>query len=415
MRPILNTFRAITLFILAFNCWPCFAQTTVYISGMILDADTRKPLHFASIGIIGRPLGTVANEQGEFDFTLPKDVLNDSIVITHLGYKSYRNKISALTRGGQPILMKSTPLVLGEVMVEETRLTAKSIVAMAKKRLTQNYSTTPFCAEGFFREIEEENGKYVLLLEAALELYDRGMDGKPKRSFEESVLVKEMRKSAHYSDQKNRNNIGISLTDLVENNDIRYNRGMLDTTAYSYALDTMLLYDGRIVYGITASGNTDIGTLFIDQETFGILKITMERKSRNKEDKYYYRDKVQGDLQRGRVWFRFTVEYQLFNNKLYPKRMHESELNELIDKKSNELKISATETMEFIVTGIYENKESKDAKLLRYGQTMREGEYHEQFWRNYNSLKLTPLNDKLIRDFEREITLEQQYRKQKPD
>jgi hypothetical protein len=301
------------------------------------------------------------------------------------------------------------------VIVEEKRLSGKYIVGMAKKNLTQNYPVKPYCAEGFFREIEEENGKYVLLMEAALELYDKGIDGKPKKSFEESVLIKEMRKSLHYSARKNRNNIGISLTDLIENNDIRYNRGMLDTSFYSYSLDTVLSYNNRIVYGITVSGNTDIGTLFIDQETYGILKISMERKSRDANNKYYYRDRVQGNFQRGRVWFRFTVEYELFNNKLYPKRMHESEYNELVDKKSKELKITETETMEFIVTGISENKESKAAKLLKYGQTLSTGPYHEEFWKNYNTLKLTPLNKKLIGDLEKDISLETQYRQQKVD
>jgi hypothetical protein len=93
--------------------------------------------------------------------------------------------------------------------------------------------------------------------------------------------------------------------------------------------------------------------------------------------------------------------------------MHESELNERFDKKSKELKISSTETMEFIITGIYENKESKEAKLLRYGQTLRTGPYNEQFWKNYNTLKLTPLNKKLIADLEKEMPLEKQYLIQK--
>jgi hypothetical protein len=413
MKLIITAFTKLSLVALLLCHSPCFAQTTISVSGKVSDVETKTPLSFASISIMNKPLGTMTNAEGEFDFNLPIEFSNDSIVITHLGYKTYRNKISALAKGDKSIFMKAAPLQLTEVIVEEKRLTGKYIVAMAKKNLTQNYPTKPFCAEGFFREIEEENGKYVLLMEAALELYDKGFDGKPKHTFEESVQIKEMRKSLHYSSQKNRNNIGISLTDLIENNDIRYNRGMLDTSYYSYVLDTVLSYDDRIVYGITASGKTDVGTLYIDQETFGILKISMERKSRDNNEKYYYIDRGQGSFQQGRVWFRFTVEYELFNNKLYPKRMHESEFNERFDKKSKELKISSTETMEFIITGIYENKESKEAKLLRYGQTLRTTPYNEQFWKNYNTLKLTPLNKRLIADLEKEMPLEKQYLIQK--
>jgi hypothetical protein len=412
MKFIVALFKKWSLLAVTLSSVSSFAQTNIAVSGSVRDVETKKPLSFASISVKNKPMGTVTNAEGEFEFNLPADFSNDSIVITHLGYKTYRNKVSELTKSDKSIFMKATPLLLTEVVVEEKRLSGKYIVGMAKKNLTQNYPVKPFCVEGFFREIEEENGKYLLLMEAALELYDKGLDGKPKNSFEESVLIKEMRKSLHYSSQKNRNNIGISLTDLIENNDIRYNRGMLDTSFYSYSLDTVVSYNDRIVYGITVSGKTDIGTLFIDQETYGILKISMERKSRNNNEKYYYSDRVQGGLQRGRVWFRFTVEYELFNNKLYPKRMHESEFNELIDKKSRELKISATETMEFIVTGISE-KESAEAKLLRYGQTLSTGPYHEQFWKTYNTLKLTPLNKQLIADLEKEVSLEEQYRQQK--
>jgi hypothetical protein len=35
--------------------------------------------------------------------------------------------------------------------------------------------------------------------------------------------------------------------------------------------------------------------------------------------------------------------------------------------------------------------------------------YHPEFWKQYNILKLTPLNEKLIHDLEKEITLQKQY------
>jgi len=40
-------------------------------------------------------------------------------------------------------------------------------------------------------------------------------------------------------------------------------------------------------------------------------------------------------------------------------------------------------------------------------------EYHQEFWKHYNVLKLTPLDEKLIQDLEKEISLQEQFDKQK--
>ena len=38
--------------------------------------------------------------------------------------------------------------------------------------------------------------------------------------------------------------------------------------------------------------------------------------------------------------------------------------------------------------------------------------YHQEFWKYYNVLKLTPLDEKLIQDLEKEISLQEQFKKQ---
>jgi hypothetical protein len=38
--------------------------------------------------------------------------------------------------------------------------------------------------------------------------------------------------------------------------------------------------------------------------------------------------------------------------------------------------------------------------------------YHQEFWKYYNVLKLTPLDEKLIQDLEKEIPLQEQFKKQ---
>jgi hypothetical protein len=150
--------------------------------------------------------------------------------------------------------------------------------------------------------------------------------------------------------------------------------------------------------------------LYIDVETYGILKINMERRSRSIDHKYY-QVLIRKGQSMGRVWFRFTVEFEPYNGKLYLRRTHESELNEFYDK-GGQVNTSHVETLEFVTHDIGLNEEDPNAARLKYGMNLKTGDYHPDFWKKYNTLKLTPLDEKLIRDLEKETTLQEQFQKE---
>jgi hypothetical protein len=380
----------------------------ISITGKVLDEKSKEPLAFAAVSILGHALGTVTNVHGEFDFYIAEKYRNDSLLISHVGYQSYKTGIGNV-KGNLAIALLPKPILLEEVVIHEKNLTAHEIVAKAVSRLTVNYSTTPFCLQGFFREIEQENGKYVMLTEAAVDLYDKNFDGKPKRHFQEAVDIREMRRSLRQSGRNSRDNIGMALADLIENNDVRYNRGMLNLSRNTFSLDTVMLYRERPVYGITMKNQIDSGTLYIDAETYGFVKISMERKSRDKTKKYYHEGPGYKGQKNGLMWFRFSIEFEGYDNKLYPRRMHESELIEIYDVATGIVKTSFIETLEFIITDIIPDRTNPKAKPLKYGMMIKPTEYHPAFWKTYNTLKLTPLDEKLIRDLEQEVSLEKQF------
>ena len=383
------------------------------ISGKVFDQTSKEPLSFASVGILGKSLATVANANGEFDFIIPGQYSADSIVISHVGYSSFHGRISSLAGKDNSFGLRAKPVLLQELVVREKDLTAKEIVSKAVRNLTLNYSTKPFCLEGFFREIEQENGKYVLLTEATVNLYDQNFDGKRKTNLQESVDVRQTRRSLRMGIGQKGDNIGFALADLIENNDVRYNRGMLDTANNTFTFYNLTQHGNQIIYVINAIQGTDSSMLYIDAETFGILKIWMERKSRDPGKNFYEEGLMRKDLIRRRNWFRFSVEYDSYEGKLYPRRMHESEMNELYDAKTGQLTINSIETLEFVATNVIPGKENKLAKKLKYGMVIKSGDYDEAFWKNLNTLKLTPLDEKLIRDLEKDISLQKQFAQEK--
>ncbi len=63
------------------------AQTI--LKGAIIDKEGNKPIEFASIGVLNKPIGTVANADGDFEFKLTLDILDhDTIRFSSIGYLS---------------------------------------------------------------------------------------------------------------------------------------------------------------------------------------------------------------------------------------------------------------------------------------------------------------------------------------
>jgi len=64
------------------------APAATPVSGQALDQN-RAPLPYASVGVIGQPVGTVADEQGRFRLSVPAQYDADSLRISLVGYRPY--------------------------------------------------------------------------------------------------------------------------------------------------------------------------------------------------------------------------------------------------------------------------------------------------------------------------------------
>src|SRR5437868_2058968 len=61
----------------------------ITITAKVTDAETGESLGYASVSLKGKPIGTVTNDQGDFDFHIPSDFRNDIFLVSMLGYESY--------------------------------------------------------------------------------------------------------------------------------------------------------------------------------------------------------------------------------------------------------------------------------------------------------------------------------------
>ena len=131
------------------------------ISAKAVDKETKEPLPFASVGIKGKPIGTITNLGGEFDFHFPIEYRNETFVISMLGYQNYETPVQTLldSKDQEIVLVKSTT-ILNTVVISDTLL-GGDILRIALMRIGENYPDRPFLLDAFYRDVKKVGGKYI--------------------------------------------------------------------------------------------------------------------------------------------------------------------------------------------------------------------------------------------------------------
>lgn len=64
------------------------AQSQIKISGVVKDSITQEALAYSTIGLKQSKLGVIADKNGFFEIILPEKVKRDTLILSHLGYKT---------------------------------------------------------------------------------------------------------------------------------------------------------------------------------------------------------------------------------------------------------------------------------------------------------------------------------------
>lgn len=98
-----------------------FAQATslenIIINGKVIDAETSQPLAYASVGIIEKPLGTIADSSGIFSFSVNNENIDDTLLISMVGYADIRIAVKDFTNSDKLIKLQKRIGQLSEVII----------------------------------------------------------------------------------------------------------------------------------------------------------------------------------------------------------------------------------------------------------------------------------------------------------
>ncbi|UYZ61651.1 carboxypeptidase-like regulatory domain-containing protein [Hymenobacter weizhouensis] len=95
------------------------------VAGQALDQATGQPLPYASVGVLGRPVGTVADAEGRFRLAIPAQYNQDSLRISLVGYRAFtmpvrefRRRVCPAAEAGCAVALVPAPqTALAEVKV----------------------------------------------------------------------------------------------------------------------------------------------------------------------------------------------------------------------------------------------------------------------------------------------------------
>ncbi len=139
------------------------------ISGKITNHSTQISLPYASIGIRGKHIGTISNQDGEFALTLSSENRKDTLVVSYVGFKNFEIPVSDILNSHLEIKLIEDFISLQEVVIRNND--PKSILKAAINKIELNYPQNAANLTSFYRESVLKNNKYMIYLESILDIY----------------------------------------------------------------------------------------------------------------------------------------------------------------------------------------------------------------------------------------------------
>lgn len=375
-----------------------FGQRKV-VEGIILDASTRQPIPFASIGILGTSRGTSSNLKGEFSLSVEGQF---AIRVSCLGYETQEAKNLSVDERAL-ILLKPSATQLKELVVFNRKVNPKKVVRKAFNAISDNFNVEPFVEKFFYRHYCKDDSVYGRLIEASVDVWRR----KGYRTIQNAAGVKEemrvtqLRRSFDKTTAA-QGHVPIAVNSILQADIAAYQTAiqsqhlsyftdvsnlLTDIDNYTFTFEGLTTYDGKEVYEIayllrkdsvlTTQGYQQTpgskGSLFITTEDFAFVKTI--------DIKFWNTDTIKS-----------TSYYTPFKGKYYPYHLIRDGKTVARDKSTHwyHVELMASE----ILTDSFEEFYGKEPGK----KELVEIPYDSTFWNHSNVLKTTPLEDQIIYD-----------------
>ena len=378
-----------------------FSQNFTFISGKIIDINSKKPVSDVYVGIPAKgastsAIGVTTNESGEFILKYPILLQNTgSLIITKLNFKNIRKNLIEFKDKKDSLTFEIQGIEPKFIESRDGRKTIDYVVS----RLEKNYNVNPYFLQGFYRESLFIDSAFVKISEGILKVEkypfpDKGNLGEVAKLLKgrsyEKVEGKEIWENLQFGNG----------ADLVSRTLETKTPDFLDKSTvknYKYQIESDLQeYDGMPVFNISFSPNdkklkgAKTGKMQVDTLTMGILSYEFEFTPEGLKD--VMGGSAFGGSKDAKVKnFRVIQNYHAALNNYY---LHESVLIIEAVIKQDKVEIPAKLTLNFSPTEANSRMglAIKNSEILENTTFPTGGKkYDDNFWGNFNFIK--PTND----------------------
>lgn len=376
--------------------------------GTIVDQETRQPVPFASIGIVGTSKGTSSNLNGQFSLAITGTV---EIKITCVGYES---KTISSDSNLENILLKPKVTELDNLIIYKNTVNPRKVVRKAFAAISENYDQKDFMQKFFYRHYCKDDEVYGRLIESSLDVWKyngyrtQRKDGGEK----EEIRVTQLRRSLDNT-LAAQGHTPISIKSILQADLVGYQARekslhvnmfeevsdlKVDFENYNFTFGGATTYDGQEVYIImyasavdsllTTSGYqdapTESGSLYITTDSYAIVKAEDVKKD-------------------GINTFHSIAYYKKHDGKYYPYHLVRQGESNFPDKTSHAFNIELMSVeIQHGVEWKFTGKEPTKEELLKIP-------FDSVFWSRSAVLKTTPLEEEIIRDLGGGRSLNEQF------
>jgi len=142
------------------------------IRGVVLDKSDRQTIPYSSVYLVGKTVGIISNDDGQFVLKLSSKFLSDTLNISSIGYKNFSAPVSSLVNTNKEFLLKTDYVSIQEVIIR--KLSPVTLLQSAVENINENYPQKPVILNSFYRESVRRGNHYLIVSEALLENYKPG-------------------------------------------------------------------------------------------------------------------------------------------------------------------------------------------------------------------------------------------------
>lgn len=361
-------------------------QNKIEIEGVLFDANDIS-IPYAAISIPTKNIGTTSTEEGEFYLSLKPNNLQDTLVISSMGFKSYKIKIEDyIKQKNNKMVLEDDVTALATVQIIDT----KENIVNALKQAKSTFVSDSHQLNLVYRRTNVEQNVSKFFVEHYMSIVYKG----PK-SYMSKMKVNQSRKSADYRIVKKPqwNHAAVYMMDL---NPLKDYYAPLKKMDWKKIGDTT--YDGEDVLIFEGKKDKITTVLYIGFETNNIYKVE------SSAGRCVYQYTKNSD---GKLYLSYHKREYTGQNKISP-----------LEQKLLKLKspyISHAYRHEAIVLGVITDKKKFTAKgYEEFDKDLSKIElpYNPEFWSNFSLPPDTDFYKKIKRELESNygVPLETQFK-----